>query len=55
MKTEINLSMQFLNKYESASMKMADFWIVAPCSLVEVYWRFRIALMMEQQASLKRS
>jgi hypothetical protein len=22
-------------------MKMADFWVVAPCSLVEVYRRFR--------------
>jgi hypothetical protein len=21
-------------------MKMSVFWIVAPCSLVEVYWRF---------------
>jgi hypothetical protein len=30
-------------------MKMAVFWVVAPCSLVEVYRRFRaiIALMME--------
>jgi hypothetical protein len=36
-------------------MKMAVFWVVAPCSLVEVYQRFRgpcclhhqIALMME--------
>jgi hypothetical protein len=30
-------------------MKMAVFWVVAPCSLVEVYKRFRgrIALMME--------
>jgi hypothetical protein len=27
-------------------MKMAVFWVVAPCSLVEVYQRF-IALMME--------
>jgi hypothetical protein len=30
-------------------MKMAVFWIVVPCSLVEVFRRFRglIALMME--------
>jgi hypothetical protein len=29
-------------------MKIAVFWVVAPCSLVEVYQRFRaIALMME--------
>jgi hypothetical protein len=31
----------------SRSMKMAVFWVVAPCSLVEVYQLFRIALMME--------
>jgi hypothetical protein len=30
-------------------MKMAVFWVVAPCSVVEVYRRFRsaIALMIE--------
>jgi hypothetical protein len=32
----------------AASMKMAVFWVVAPCSLVEVYRRFElIAQMME--------
>jgi hypothetical protein len=32
----------------AVSMKIAVFWVVAPCSLVEVYQRFRaIALMME--------
>jgi hypothetical protein len=36
----------------AASMRMAVFWVVAPCSLVEVYQRFRgacclIALMMD--------
>jgi hypothetical protein len=31
----------------SASMKMTGFWDVAPCSLVEVYWRLLITLMME--------
>jgi hypothetical protein len=41
-----------------ASMKMAVFWVVGLCSLVEVYQRFRgacclIALMMEQQGPLK--
>jgi hypothetical protein len=25
----------------TVSMKMAVFWVVAPCSLVEVYQRFR--------------
>jgi hypothetical protein len=25
----------------AASMKMAVFWVVVPCSLVEVYWHFR--------------
>jgi hypothetical protein len=40
--------------FTAASMKMAVFWVVVPCSLVEVYQRFRgpcclhiIALMME--------
>jgi hypothetical protein len=28
-------------------MKIAVFWVVAPCSLVEVYRRFVISLMME--------
>jgi hypothetical protein len=27
----------------AASMKMAVFWVVAPCSLVEVHRRFRSA------------
>jgi hypothetical protein len=37
----------------AASMKMAVFWVGAPCSLVEIYQRFRgpcraiTALMME--------
>jgi hypothetical protein len=31
----------------AVSTMMAVFWVVAPCSLVEVYQRFRIALMME--------
>jgi hypothetical protein len=28
-------------------LKMAIFWVVAPCSLVQVYRRFRGALMMD--------
>jgi hypothetical protein len=32
----------------AASMKMAVFWVVAPCSLVEVYWRFRGACCLHQ-------
>jgi hypothetical protein len=45
----------------AASMKMAVFWVVAPCSLVEVYRRFRgacwvlIALMMEAASSSETS
>jgi hypothetical protein len=27
----------------AASMKMAVFWVVVPCSLVEVYQRFRVS------------
>jgi hypothetical protein len=32
----------------AASMKMAVFWVVAPCSLVEVYRRFRDAYCFHQ-------
>jgi hypothetical protein len=41
----------------AASMKIAVFWIVAPCSLVEVYQRFRgaIAMMMEAASISKTS
>jgi hypothetical protein len=50
MKTEIytNLIVGF-EVLTAVSMKIAVFWVVAPCSLVEVYQRFRgpIALMME--------
>jgi hypothetical protein len=40
-------------------MKMAVFWVVAPCSLVEVYQRFRgpccsIALMMEAASTFEK-
>jgi hypothetical protein len=33
----------------SASMMMAVFWVVAPCSLVEVYRRFRSACCLHYQ------
>jgi hypothetical protein len=33
----------------AASMKMAVFWVVAPCSLVEVYRRFRGACCLHHQ------
>jgi hypothetical protein len=37
-------------------MTMAVFWIVAPCSLVEVYRRLRaIALMMEAASTTETS
>jgi hypothetical protein len=44
----------------AAIMKMAVFWDVAPCSLVEVYRRLRvvcdvIALMMEAASSSETS
>jgi hypothetical protein len=32
-------------------MKMAVFWVVAPCSLVEVYRRFRVIALMMQAVS----
>jgi hypothetical protein len=33
----------------AASMKMAVFWIVAPCSLVEVYRHFRSVSCLHRQ------
>jgi hypothetical protein len=33
----------------AASMKMAVFWDVVPCSLVEVHWRFRSACCFHHQ------
>jgi hypothetical protein len=33
----------------AASMKMTVFWVVAPCSLVEVYWCFRSACYLNHQ------
>jgi hypothetical protein len=33
----------------AASMKMAVFWVVVPCSLVEVYRRFRGACCLHHQ------
>jgi hypothetical protein len=33
-----------------ASMKMDVFWVVAPCSLVEIYWRFRGACCLYPQS-----
>jgi hypothetical protein len=34
---------------EVCSMKMAVFWVLAPYSLVEVYWRFRGACCLHHQ------
>jgi hypothetical protein len=41
----------------AASMKMAVFWVVAPCGLVGVYRRFRsaIALMIEAASTSETS
>jgi hypothetical protein len=36
----------------AALVKMAVFWVVAPCSLVEVYRRFRGACCLHHQAAL---
>jgi hypothetical protein len=33
----------------AVSMKIAVFWVVAPCSLVEVYQRFRGPCCLHQQ------
>jgi hypothetical protein len=34
-------------------MKMAVFWVIAPCSLVEVYERFRGPCCLQHQGALK--
>jgi hypothetical protein len=36
----------------AASMKMAVFWVVAPCSLVEVYRRFKGACCLHHHKDL---
>jgi hypothetical protein len=33
---------------------MAVFWVVAPCSLVEVYWRFRDPCCLHHQGDSSR-
>jgi hypothetical protein len=38
----------------AVSMKIAVFWVVAPCSLVEVYQRFRGPCCLHKQGPLKR-
>jgi hypothetical protein len=35
----------------AASMKMTVFWVVAPRSLLEVYWRFRCACYVHHQGA----
>jgi hypothetical protein len=37
------------------TLKMVIFWVVVPCSLVEVYQRFRGALMMEAASTSEMS
>jgi hypothetical protein len=39
------LLVQFVSEGKNTSSKMAVFWVVAPCSLVEVYQRFRGSLL----------
>jgi hypothetical protein len=46
-----NMSKRF-EVLEAASMKMAVFWVVAPCSRVEVYRRFREACCLHHQSYL---
>jgi hypothetical protein len=36
-------------------MKMAVFWVVAPCSLVEVYQRFRVPCCLHHQGDNKEA
>jgi hypothetical protein len=36
-------------------MKMAVFWVIAPCSLVEIYRDALIALMMEAASTSETS
>jgi hypothetical protein len=41
--------------FTAASMKMAVFWVVAPCSLVEVYQRFRGTCCLHHQGEYQLS
>jgi hypothetical protein len=36
----------------ATSMKMAVFWVIVPCSLVEVYWHFRGAYSLRNVGKL---
>jgi hypothetical protein len=36
----------------AASMKVTVFWIVAPCSLVADYWRFRDSVCLHKLIAL---
>jgi hypothetical protein len=38
--------------FTAVSMKMAVFWVVAPCSLVEVYRRFRGPCCLHHQGDI---
>jgi hypothetical protein len=40
--------------FTAASMKMAVFWVVAPCSLVDVYLRFRGTRCLHHQGEVYR-
>jgi hypothetical protein len=53
-KTEHNNSVGF-EVLMAASMKMAIFWVAGPCSLVEVYLRFRGTSCLHHQGSEKVS
>jgi hypothetical protein len=50
----ININIVRFQVLTAASMKIAVFWDVAPCSLVEVYRRL-IALMMEAATSISET
>jgi hypothetical protein len=43
------MSLMMMMFLTAASMKMAVFGVVAPCSLVEVYRRFRDACCLQRQ------
>jgi hypothetical protein len=52
------MMMTTMTMMKQTEPKMAVFWVVAPCSLVEVYRRFRdwaIALMMEAASTSETS
>jgi hypothetical protein len=49
------LSFRAFHFRHTGSLKMVVFWVVAPCSLVEVYRRFLVIALMETASTSETS